>query len=313
MQKKTVEIIYDDYAQSANTLFHFMKKMQYLKEILQKKAIVPRYCKEDLEYLKICNNDILFAEAFVLQKCFCDIPFHKLTESFQLKGTGKNYDKLSKEEKAKLPKNFTHTDFYGEYAIAFSKNWGEKNSLQPVHYLNQESEYTKYFSNLIGSILMADNVPELYAENILNRLCLVKPLRGIMKRKFKCENGDEVEIEFQKNFHDEQEWRYIPKSEAVIEAKMERVIANPNILRMSETGVDINTRLNTETYSILWLKYCYEDIRYIVVPDANARIDIIKEIVSIPEHKFNSQSDIAMQKNILVSKILVWEEIKKDW
>ena len=26
---------YDDYAQSANTLFHFMKKEKYLKNILQ--------------------------------------------------------------------------------------------------------------------------------------------------------------------------------------------------------------------------------------------------------------------------------------
>ena len=35
--------INDDYAQSANTLFHFMKEPQYLKEILLKKAIVPRF------------------------------------------------------------------------------------------------------------------------------------------------------------------------------------------------------------------------------------------------------------------------------
>lgn len=33
---------YDDYAQSANTLFHFMKKQEYLNSILRRRAIIPR-------------------------------------------------------------------------------------------------------------------------------------------------------------------------------------------------------------------------------------------------------------------------------
>lgn len=90
MQKEKIELAYDDYAQSANTLFHFMTKSKYLEDILLKKAIVPRYCKENLEYLKICNEGVLFTEAFVLQKCFCDIPFHKLTQTFKLEAIGEN-------------------------------------------------------------------------------------------------------------------------------------------------------------------------------------------------------------------------------
>ena len=34
---------YDDYAQSANTLFHFMKKQEYLNSILRGRAIIPRF------------------------------------------------------------------------------------------------------------------------------------------------------------------------------------------------------------------------------------------------------------------------------
>ena len=37
-----------------------------------------------------------------------------------------NYQNLSEDEKTKVPSKYTHTDFYGEYAIAFSKGWGEK-------------------------------------------------------------------------------------------------------------------------------------------------------------------------------------------
>ena len=62
-----IDLKYDDYAQSANTIFNFMKKPEYLKEILEKKAIIPRYCKEDLVYLNIHNENVIFSEAMVLQ------------------------------------------------------------------------------------------------------------------------------------------------------------------------------------------------------------------------------------------------------
>lgn len=127
-----IDLRYDDYAQSANTIFNFMKKSEYLKEILEKKAIIPRYCKENLEYLNIHNGDIAFPEAMVLQKCFCDIPFHKLTETFYLNPVGEIYSNLSSDEKKRIKNNYTHTDFYGEYGIAFSKEWGEKCKFRPT-------------------------------------------------------------------------------------------------------------------------------------------------------------------------------------
>ena len=69
---------YDDYAQSANTLFHFMKKQEYLNSILRRRAIIPRYCVETIDYLSIKNGTRLFNEVAILQKCFCDIPFLKM-------------------------------------------------------------------------------------------------------------------------------------------------------------------------------------------------------------------------------------------
>lgn len=303
-----IDLRYDDYAQSANTIFNFMKKSEYLKEILEKKAIIPRYCKENLEYLNIHNGDIVFPEAMVLQKCFCDIPFHKLTENFYLNPVGEIYSNLSSDEKKRIKNNYTHTDFYGEYGIAFSKEWGEKNNLQPIHYLNEQSQYTRYFSEIVEQVLNTDNVSDTYVDDILDRLCFIKPLRGIMKRKNKKETGEEIEIEFQKNFHDEKEWRYVPGRESVRNTNIERVVANQYLLEM-----DINSRLSTRQYDKLWLHYNYEDIRYIIVPNASERIDFINTILSIPEEQFTSESDIMTQKYILISKILVLAEIRKDW
>lgn len=71
MQKKEIyELADNDYSKSANTLFHFMKNSEFLKKILQKKAIVPRYCKEDIGYLNIRAVDTFFQEVAILQKCF---------------------------------------------------------------------------------------------------------------------------------------------------------------------------------------------------------------------------------------------------
>lgn len=311
------DVIYEaseDYAQSANTLFHFMKKPNYLKDILIRKAIVPRYCLENVDYLNICNNGHLFREIYVMQKCFCDIPFHQLTATFELRGVGENYEKLSEQEKREYSFNNSHTDFYGEYAIAFSKKWGEKHNLHPIQYLNEASEYTQEFSELIKVVLGEENIPDLYPNDILQRLSFAKPLRGIMSRKIKTKDR-ELEVEFYKNFHDEQEWRYVPASIELRKVDKEAVIANPKLINWMKqrANVDVNDELVEEGYSNLWLKYNYEDVRYIIVPDATARLEVIDTIRSIGNDNFNDIIDVETQKYVLISKILVLNEIRKDW
>ena len=71
--------------------------------------------------------------------------------------------------------------------------------------------------------------------------------------------------------------------------------------------------LEHEKYRKLWLEFSYDDIRYIIVPDIHDRIEIIKTITALPDSCFDNQDDIPMQKNILISKILVLAEIRKDW
>lgn len=303
----------DDYTQSANTLFHFMGKGDYLKSILVNRAIVPRYCIENIEYLNIRIGDTIFKEVAILQKCFCDIPFHKLTENFELNGIGEVYKSLNDDEKLNLKKNNTHPDYYGKFAIAFSKKWGENNNLQPVHYLSAKSLYTIEFTKLFDSVLSVDNIPEEYAGDILNRLSFMKPLRGVMKRTIKRNNSENIFIEFYKNFHDEKEWRYVPNTTVLSVAKIERIIGNPNILELHDAIKIINDNLEAKKYRALWLQYNYDDIRYIIVPDLHSRIDIINTIMNIPDEEFNNQSQVLMQKYILISKILVLEEIRKDW
>ena len=311
--KISAVIPFDDYAQSANTLFHFMNKSEYLNSILLSRAIVPRYCVEDIEYLNICVGDVRFKEIAVLQKCFCDIPLHKLADSFELCGVGEAYDSLTDGEKFRLMKNNSHPDFYGEFAVAFSKNWSENKNLQPIHYLNEKSQYMGGFINLCNSALNSENLNEDYAIDIISRLSYIKPLRGIMERHFKSDSSKDVTVKLYKNFHDEQEWRYVPNTTALSGIKLEQIIANPNMLNLREYVSGINSSLTTEKYRSLWLEYEYDDIRYIIVPDSHSRIDVINTIMKIPENKFDDPSHAIIQKYILVSKILVLDEIRKDW
>ena len=200
-QKKIYELESDDYSQSANTLFHFMKEPRFLNDILTKKAIIPRYCKEDIAYLNIKNDGIPYHEILVLQKCFCDIPFHKLTEKLYLKGIGENFLNRSPEEQNLLSHNNTHPDFYGYYGIAFPKSWGEKNNLQPVHYLNENSSYSHDFAHLIEQLLSDNDIPDICSDDIIRRLTYIKPLRGKMTRSIKCQDKVTRTIDFLKNFH----------------------------------------------------------------------------------------------------------------
>lgn len=301
---------YDDYAQSANTLFHFMKKQEYLNSILRRRAIIPRYCVETIDYLSIKNGTRLFNEVAILQKCFCDIPFHKLADSFAVNGVGDVYESLSKDERADLEKNNTHFAYYGEYAVAFSKSWGEKKHLQPVHYLNKDSQYAKDFSALFSRVFLDDDIPEEYSQDIINRLAYIKPLRGIMKRKITRSDSSSAIIEIYKNFHDEREWRYVPNVEALTDLNTESIIANPYIIPLAD---EISKGLEQDRYKKLWLDFSYDDIRYIIVPDILSRIEIINTITDLPNSCFENQDDILMQKNVLISKILVLEEIRRDW
>lgn len=307
---KITYLPYDDYAQSANTLFHFMTKEEYLNSILLRRALVPRYCVENIDYLNIKNETCEFNQVAILQKCFCDIPFHKLADSFAVNGVGEIYESLSKDERADLEKNNTHFAYYGKYAVAFSKSWGERKKLQPVHYLNKVSQYAKDFSTLFERIFQDDDVPDEYSQDVLNRLAFIKPLRGVMQRRITRSASASVSVDIFKNFHDEREWRYVPSSEVLSSLNTESVIANPQVIPFVN---EISTGIENERYRALWLDFSYDDLRYIIVPDLYARINIINTITELPDSCFDDKDDIQMQKNILISKILVLSEIRKDW
>ncbi|MCD8300173.1 MAG: hypothetical protein LUC41_03245, partial [Clostridiales bacterium] len=68
-----------------------------------------------------------------------------------------------------------------------------------------------------------------------------------------------------------------------------------------------------DSYRFLWLRFDYQDLRYIIVPNKKARDGVIDVICRIPDTGFAEDADVNLQKYRLISKILVLEEIGKDW
>lgn len=307
-----IQTVYEDYAQSANSLFHFVSSAGHLESILVDQALKPRYCVEDVEYLNLKYDGKAFPQIAVLQKCFCDIPLPKLTARSDVRLADGEEGKLKSKELEDITSWTTHPDLYGRFGVAFSKAWGENQHLLPIHYVNNDSAYIQNFTHLFSSAVSKDDLDMDVAEDIINRLTHIKPLRGTMDRKIPGETERYVKI--WKNFHDEKEWRYVPEPSATTKEKIkiECVIANNSLLQSKEMLKRLNNLLATKDYENIWMHYEYDDIRYIIVPDRESRNDFIKIILDLPSQRFGRAQEAKIRKAILISKILVLDEMRKD-
>lgn len=151
---KPMEQLYSPPIQSADTLFHFVKKFEYLLPMIEEFAVVPRYCIEDIDYLNIGMKQIAYP-----MLCFCDINLHKIQE---------------------------HMELYGMYGIAFSKQWGIEKGIQPIQYINPHSLLSTDFSLAFWDSLnsQTENKAQDYLQS---QMYYLKAIQGTMDR-----NGEKI-------------------------------------------------------------------------------------------------------------------------
>lgn len=249
------------YKQSANVLFNFMPKMEFLKMILENSAIIPRYVEEKIDYLKLPIHSIAFPMV-----CFCDIPLKRLVP---------------------------HMKLYGSYGIGLEKIWGENLGVQPIQYVNEHSHIMQAFSTLFSRAFeKEESTHEEYNDYLLTQLLYMKPLQGKMFKN----NEDKI-----CKFHDEREWRFIPNLS-------ECNTTLPLLIPQEEMNP-----IARDTYSLgmqsceqAWLKFDYSDIRYIIVSNIQER----EELINFIENRLKNPR---IDKLILVSKILIYDELREDW
>ena len=99
--------------ESANELFHFTKKYDSIKSILNDK-FKPFFCVEDSSYMFEESRNMIIAYPMV---CFCDIPLERI---------------------------LVHRGLYGDYGIGLKKEWGIKNLLSIVNYTHNKSRFPPF-------------------------------------------------------------------------------------------------------------------------------------------------------------------------
>ena len=97
---------------SSESLFHFIRKLDWLLEILENKSFQARYVYENMPEAEY--------KAGIAMKCFCDIPLGAIKK---------------------------HMNSYGEFGIGISKSYAKKNYITPVIYFHNNSDtYYRYIS-----------------------------------------------------------------------------------------------------------------------------------------------------------------------
>lgn len=243
--------------QSANTLFHFMEELKFLVELIKCKKIYPRYSAENYSFLPKNFPVVVFP-----MKCFCDIYIEKL---------------------------YSHISKYGKYGIGFDKKWMIKRGIQPIQYINDNSDLGKGLyreaEGYVSEMLMINN--EFFKTDFFNKIKYMKPIMGLDNRS-----------EEDTNYTDEKEWRYIPAfGDYSVDYGWDD-LKHPG---------EYKIRKSNELKNIpeMALPFEYECIKYLIVPNSSDSKKLQNEIMSMS----NVAND---DKCNLISKLLVTETLEGD-
>ncbi|MBN1471996.1 MAG: hypothetical protein JW925_09460 [Syntrophaceae bacterium] len=100
---------------STSTLFDFTAKAEHLISILENE-FRPRFCLEHRRELNPLESFLLNDEAIPMV-CFCDLPLSTIAP---------------------------HLEFFGNYGLGLTKEWGIQNGLNPVMYMSNVSYLNQY-------------------------------------------------------------------------------------------------------------------------------------------------------------------------
>ncbi len=99
---------------SSDSLFHFIKKIDWLLEILDHKSFQARYVYESMPEAEF--------KAAIAMKCFCDIPLGMIKK---------------------------HMSAYGSFGLGIKKEFAKRKNITPVIYFHGNSDsYFRYISTI---------------------------------------------------------------------------------------------------------------------------------------------------------------------
>lgn len=109
-------------ARNSQSLFNFMKELDFLKQALERGSFWPRYSKETHGWLAATARTP--SQVAFPMVCFCDIPLQRISE---------------------------HVATYGRCGLGMSRSWGIRAGLNPVFYVSRHSEVSRVLAHMVRS------------------------------------------------------------------------------------------------------------------------------------------------------------------
>jgi len=246
---------------SANTLFHFTKTIDNIRNILTN-TFSPRYCLEHMAFMENENLDLA-----IPMVCFCDIPLSQIID---------------------------HIDTYGEYAIGLNKEWAMSKGISPILYLYNDSTTNKVINELFKTTVRLDNVRKLLKKDLtklatfdfLELLYYCKSYKGKMWRDGKLKEN--------KTFYNEREWRFVPNLN-------ELELINPRLLINKEEFDDFSKRSEyNHQIEHFTLRFSPKDIKYIIISKESERLEMVNMIEHI-KGNYYSMNDLKELNSKIIS------------
>ena len=238
---------------SSNSIIHFTKTSEVLKEILRDNFKI-HFCVENVDIISYASPMV----------SFCDIPLSEVKE---------------------------HIGKYGSYGIGLTKEWAQREKLNPVLYLNKGSAISKSYKRLYDSIITAENIADLTdnEKDMLNVLRYFKNYQADLVR------GGEVIKDYR--YSDEREWRFSPDYED----------CNEIALSIDHFKTEKDREEQNAALSDLRLEFEPNDIKYIII-ERESEISEFVEVLKKSKGNKYSYHDVER----LMTRIITSEQIVTD-
>lgn len=251
---------------SSNTLIHFTNDKERLKSIFLENFRVG-YCKEAPTLGGFGTT------CYVPMVSFCDIPLSQIKE---------------------------HISKYGNYGIGLTREWGIRNKLNPVLYLEPNSLLSQSYRTAANYFLSrASQEKEIVARSddyfravisLGEMLSYTKNYQGELKRR----DGTTTQ---NYRFSDEREWRFVlPSQDGVTPIMSEEHFVSPPGKAQAQELVE-RVRLEFEP----------NDIRYVIIKNDAEIHEFVEHLRTAKRKKYSTQ-DI----DRLTTRILTTDQIMQD-
>lgn len=245
---------------SSNSIIHFTKSKEFLKGILRDNFKI-FYC---IEHIHLSGVESSYAVPMV---SFCDIPLSEVKQ---------------------------HITKYGSYGIGLTKEWAERQRLNPVLYMEKNSLLSQSYLTFYKKYLIEANKRRDCLEE--HEKCIADILRYIKNYQNDLARGGQVLKDYR--FSDEREWRYVLDFNETLD-----FILTEQEYHTEEQKQKANFSIDKHR-----LEFTPNDIKYVIIENDQEIPEFLEILKSSKGNKY-SYNDVER----LMTRLITTEQIVHDF